>query len=216
MAAADFFHLRLRGVAAHACFPERGTDAIQAAAQLIAAMNFLAAKGRNPARPALISVGTIKGGTAANIIADQVEMSGTIRTIDEEQRRDFLARFRNLLAKTAAAAGAGVDIDLQPVAPALVNDARLLDFVARLAGEVPGLETLVTTPEPVMGSEDFAYFAERLPGCYLKIGCGNPRQGIDQPLHSTLFDLDEKALGLAARLLAAVVCRAQEIPSPAR
>ncbi len=216
MAAADFFQLRVKGRSAHACYPEKSVDAIQVAAQLINAINFLAAKERNPSLPALVSIGTIAGGTAANIIADRVEIKGTIRTIDAEQRRDFLARFRRLLQGLTAACNAGLDLELQQLAPALVNEPRLVDFIRHLAGEVPGLEALSTTPEPVMGSEDFAYFAEQVPACYLKIGCGNREKGIEHPLHSRLFDLDEKALGLAARLLAAIVCHAQEIPSPAR
>jgi len=216
MAATDYFSLEIFGTAAHACYPEKSTDAIQTATNLITSINYLMTKARNQVDPALVSIGTIHGGTAANIIADQVAVTGTIRTLYPDQRHDLLQKFRRLLEDLAGAYGARISLTIDQVAPALTNDPRLVQYMNRLLGNIPEITTIDSTGKPVLGGEDFAYFAHQVPGCYLKVGCGNRKKGLIHPLHSSLFDLDEEALPLAACILAALASHPFDIPSSAK
>ncbi len=216
MAATDYFSLEVHGTAAHACYPEKSTDAIQAATSLITAVNYLMTKARNQVDPALVSIGTIHGGTAANIIADQVAVTGTIRTVYPDQRRELLQKFRQLLEDLAGAYGARISLTIDQVAPALINDPRLARHMIRLLENIPEITAIDSTDKPVLGGEDFAYFAHQVPGCYMKVGSGNQEKGIIHPLHSSLFDLDEEALTVAGHILAALAAHPLDIPSSAK
>ena len=211
MAATNHFSLEVFGRSSHACYPEKSIDAIQIAVSLITSINYLMTKARNQVDPALISIGTINGGTASNIIADHVQITGTIRTLYPEQRRDLLKKFKQLLEDQAKAYGARISLKIDQVAPALTNDPQLVQHMARLLEDIPEIKELDLASKPVLGGEDFAYFAQQIPGCYLKIGCGNQKKGISYPLHSNRFDLDEDALELATKALAATACQPLEL-----
>ena len=216
MAATNFFSLEVFGRSSHACYPEKSIDAIQVATSLITSINYLMTKSRSQVDPALISIGTISGGTAANIIADHVKITGTIRTLFPEQRLNLLKNFQQLLEDLARAYGARISLAVDEVAPALSNNPQLVQHMARLLGNIPEIKELDVTSKPVLGGEDFAYFAQQIPGCYLKVGCGNQQKGIIHPLHSTHFDLDENALPLAVKILAATACQPLEISASAK
>lgn len=216
MAATNHFSLEVFGTSSHACYPEKSIDAIQIAISLITSINYLMTKARNQVDPALISIGTINGGTAANIIAGHVQITGTIRTLFSEQRQELLKKFRQLLEDLAQAYGARISLKIDQVAPALTNDPRLVGHMAQLLGNMPEIKELDLASKPVLGGEDFAYFAQRVPGCYLKIGCGNQEKDIIHPLHSNRFDLDETALELATKVLAATACQPLELSASAK
>ena len=216
MAATNHFSLEVFGKSSHACYPEKSIDAIQVAASLITSINYLMTKARNQVDPALISIGTINGGTAANIIADQVKITGTIRTLFPEQRQNLLKSFKQLLEDLAKAYGARISLEIDQIAPALANDPRLVQHMARLLGNMPEIKELDVASKPVLGGEDFAYFAQQVPGCYLKIGCGNQEKNIIYPLHSNRFNLDETALELATKVLAAAACQPLELSASAK
>ena len=200
MAATEYLEILVRGRSSHACAPQRGVDAIAVAAALIGALNQLVTKHLDPVDPALISIGTIQGGTVSNIIANEVRLTGTIRTLSREQHRRLHEALRRLIADFPAAFGAKAELSIGEVAPALVNDDRLMDFLAAfLRREFPNLVCRENDP-PLLGGEDFARFAELCPGAYIFVGCGNPEMGITHPLHSVAFDLDEEALKVALRL----------------
>jgi amidohydrolase len=216
MAATNHFSLEVFGTSSHACYPEKSIDAIQIAVSLITSINYLMTKTRNQVDPALISIGTINGGTASNIIASQVKITGTIRTLFPEQRQNLLKNFKQLLEDLAKAYGARISLKIDQVAPELTNDPRLVQHMARLLGNMPEIKELDLAYKPVLGGEDFAYFAQQVPGCYLKIGCGNQQKSIIHPLHSNRFDLDENALELATKVLAATACQPLELSTSAK
>ncbi len=216
MAATDHFSLEILGTSSHACYPEKSIDAIQITANLITSINYLMTKARNQVDPALISIGTINGGTASNIIADQVKITGTIRTLFSEQRQELLKRFKQLLEDLAKAYGARISLKINQVAPALTNDPRLVRHMVRLMENIPEIKGLDLASKPVLGGEDFAYFSQQVPGCYLRIGCGNQGKNIIYPLHSNRFDLDETALELATKVLAATACQPLELSTSAK
>ncbi len=204
MAATEYLEIEVRGRAAHACAPHESIDAIQVAASLVTAINQLLTKGTDPVDPALVSIGTISGGTISNIIADRVLLTGTIRTLSEAQHQRLHEGLGRLVRELPRAFGAEAEMTVSEVAPALVNDSRLVTFMAELLErDFPQLGLRENDP-PMLGGEDFARFARRTPGCYLFVGCGNPEKGLVHPLHSALFDLDEEALGIILEILYAV------------
>ena len=211
MAAAEHFTLTVKGRSAHACMPEKAIDAIQVAAQLIIACNQLVCKSLDPIDPALISIGTISGGHTSNIIADQVVMTGTIRSLSEEQHQRLHSALRRIVAELPRVYLAEASIEISPVAPALRNDPRLYHIMTDILKDHPAVKELELNAPPLLGGEDFARFAELVPGCYFFLGCGNRQRGLTHPLHSSLFDIDEAALTTGLEVLLEIVRRGPEI-----
>jgi amidohydrolase len=211
MAATEYLEIEVRGRSAHACAPQEAVDAIQVAAGLVAAINQLLTKGVDPVDPALVSIGTISGGTISNIIADRVQMTGTIRTLSADQHQRLHSGLKRLVHEFPRAFGAEAELQIGEVAPALANDPRLVDFMAELLAEDFSQLAVRENDPPMLGGEDFARFARQVPGCYLFVGCGNPEKGLTHPLHSPLFDLDEAALQIILELLAAVARRGDRV-----
>ncbi len=211
MAATEHFTITVKGLSAHACMPEKSIDAIQVAAHLILAFNHLTSKNIDPIDPALISIGTINGGTTSNIIADQVTLTGTIRSLSQEQHRRLHQALKRIVTELPKAFGAEAEINISEVAPALINDPRLCDLLTGILSEHPALSHFEDNGQPLLGGEDFARFAEQVPGCYLFFGCGNHERGIIHPLHSSLFDIDEKALTIALQTIYTIALQGHTI-----
>lgn len=213
MAATEHFTLTIRGRSAHACMPEKSVDAIQVSSLLIQAINQLVCKRLDPIDPALISIGTINGGHVSNIIADEVVMTGTIRSLSKEQHQRLHEEFKHLVRDLPAALQAEAELEISRVAPALSNDPRLYHKTAELLKQHPAVAEVELNAPPLLGGEDFARFAEKVPGCYFFIGCGDQERGLIHPLHSSLFDLDEKALDLALDILIEIARQGAEMLS---
>jgi amidohydrolase len=211
MAATEHFTITVKGRAAHACIPEKSIDAIQVAAQLILAFNHLICKNLDPIDPALISIGTINGGTVSNIIADQVVMTGTIRSLSLEQHQRLHSALQKIVKELPQAFGAAAEIEVGEVAPALENNPRLCELMVDILTDNQLVTHFEDNGPPLLGGEDFARFAQLVPGCYLFFGCGNQQRGIIHPLHSSLFDLDEKALDVALTTMYSVALKGDEI-----
>ncbi|MEA1922859.1 MAG: M20 family metallopeptidase [Pseudomonadota bacterium] len=211
MAATEHFVITIKGRSAHACMPEKAIDAIQVAAHLILALNHLTTKNIDPIDPALISIGMINGGTTSNIIADQVTLTGTIRTLSPEQHQRLHTALIRVVNDLPKAFAAEAEIKISEVAPALVNDPRLCELMTDILSESRTISHFEDNGQPLLGGEDFARFAQEVPGCYLFFGCGNHERGIIHPLHSSLFDIDEKALDIALETLYAIALQDREI-----
>ncbi len=211
MAATEHFTIIVKGLSAHACMPEKSIDAIQVAAHLILAFNHLVTKNIDPIDPALISIGTINGGTTSNIIADQVTLTGTIRSLSQEQHQRLHSALKKIVNDLPKAFGAEAEINISEVAPALINDPRLCELLTDILSKHPALSHFEDNGQPLLGGEDFARFAKQVPGCYLFFGCGNHERGIIHPLHSSLFDIDEKALEIALQTLYSIALQNKEI-----
>jgi len=216
MAATEHFTITVKGRSAHACIPEKAVDAIQVAAQLILALNHLICKNIDPIDPALISIGTINGGTISNIIADQVVMTGTIRSLSHEQHQRLHSALQRIVTELPPAFAAEAEIEISEVAPALKNNPRLCDMIADILNQNPAITCFEDNGPPLLGGEDFARFAELTPGCYFFLGCGNQEKGIIHPLHSSLFDIDETALEVALSTLYDIARKGEEIVNKLR
>ena len=156
--------------------------------------------GALPAQPAVLTVGAIHGGTAGNVIADSVELRGTLRTYDPRLRTHLKLRVEEMVAGIAAAMRAGAALRWDEGYPPTVNDPRITALMQRAIAGAVGTENLVEH-EPSLGGDDMAYFLAAVPGCYVRLGSANPARGLDGPAHSARFDFDEDALAIGVDVL---------------
>lgn len=202
MAAIDDFKIVVHGKAGHAAHPLAAIDPVWISAQIINAVQSLVTRERHGADPAVITIATIHGGTADNVIPAQVEMTGTIRTIHDETRARMLQRFGEVVQSVAKTFGGSAEVEIEKGYPALFNTDALVDLVANAAAEMAGKENVVEIREPSMGGEDFAYYLQRYSGAMFRLGVGpNP------PLHSDYFNFNDEALALGISMMAGVAVR---------
>jgi amidohydrolase len=207
MASADFFTLTVRGKGGHGALPETTVDAVVIAAQIVAALQTLASRETSPRAPVVVTLGSIHGGSAHNIIAGEVMIQGTLRTFDDELRRRLLARIEELASGVARAFRGSCEYRLDSATPPTVNDPATSKLVAEAAGSVIG-ERNVVPHEPLMVGEDFAYFLLERPGCFFLLG-GAP-DGPPVVHHTPEFRIDERCLPVGLRVMTAAVLRLLE------
>ncbi len=201
-AAADEFFITVEGRGGHGAYPHTAADAIPAAAAMVLALQNIAARETDPLKSVVVTVGTIAGGYRNNIIADEVKMTGTFRSHDPEIRNQLEAKARRILDGVAAAYGVTARLEVNYGYPPVVNDAALAeDFTRYLQANHSGLH--IERLQPTMGAEDFAYFANRVPGVLVRLGVASEKAGATHPGHSARFRLDEDALPVGVETLVA-------------
>ena len=199
MAAAEKWTCVVRGRGGHGALPHQTVDPIVATAQIVTALQAVVSRNVGPLETAVVTVGTVHGGDAFNVIPAQVELSGTIRTYNPQVREMVLRRVREVIEGVAAACGAEAELEIIPLTPAVVNDAGVTEVVRVAAEAVVGLEN-VFSGERTMGSEDAAFFLQEVPGCYFFLGSANAERGLSAPHHNPCFDFDEDALPLGVTI----------------
>ncbi len=201
MAAAEKWTCVVRGQGGHGALPHQTVDPVVTAAYIIAALQTVVSRNVSPLETAVVTVGSIHGGDAFNVIPAQVEMTGTIRTYEPSAREVVLRRVREITAGVAAAYGAQAELEITPLTPAVINDYAVTSVVRRAAEAILGPER-VTSGERTMGSEDAAFFMRQVPGCYFFVGAANPARGLGAPHHNPHFDFDEEAMEIGLAILA--------------
>ncbi|WP_342439768.1 M20 family metallopeptidase [Paenibacillus sp. FSL L8-0436] len=204
MASADEFFIDITGKGGHGGMPHRTIDSIVAGAALVTALQSIVSRSVDPLCPAVVSVGTIQGGSAQNIIAERCRITGTVRAFDEETRYLIRQRIEELTASIAAAYGAESKIDYLMGYPPLVNHEAEFNRFFRMAPEALGDSADVILMEKLMPAEDFSYYVKEIPGCFIFVGAGNPDKGVVYPHHHSKFDFDEEAMLHGAKLLVAM------------
>jgi amidohydrolase len=200
MAQADDFKVVIQGRGGHASQPNRTVDPVVVAAHLVVAAQTIASRFANPLDPVVVSFTTIHGGLIHNVIPDSVTMTGTVRTLDLETQRAVKQRLGEVCESTCALFGASAAFTYNEGYAPVVNDPAMVDLVRRVAARELGGDA-VTTVEPVMGGEDFAYYLQRVPGAFALLGMGDGRP---HPHHNARFDIDERALPIGVRLMTSV------------
>ena len=200
-ASADEFAVEIEGRGGHGAYPHTAADAIPAAAAAILALQNIAARETDPLASVVVTVGTIAGGYRNNVIADCVKMTGTFRAHDPEIRAALELRARRILDGVAAAYGVRASLDVTYGYPPVVNDVTLAESFARYMKARGTLH--VERPAPTMGAEDFAYFAQRVPGLHVRLGIRSEKVGSVHSGHSPLFRVDEEALPAGVETLVA-------------
>jgi len=208
-ASADLFTLAIRGKGGHGALPHLTIDAVVIAAQIVTALQTLVSRETSPAAPVVITLGSIHGGTAGNIVAGEVVMQGTLRTFDARLRRDLLARIAQLAEEIARAMRGSSEFRLESGTPPVVNDPGMAKLVSEAAAEVVG-KVAVVPVQPITVGEDFAYFLEARPGCFFVLG-GAPA-GPPVVHHTPEFRIDERCLPIGFRVMTAAVLRLLEAP----
>jgi amidohydrolase len=203
MAAADRFHVTIRGKQSHGAFPHAGVDPVVTAAQAILALQTIRSRNVPPLQPSVVTVGIVRGGERFNIIPDQVYLEGTVRTYGGETQDLVERRMREVLDGITRAAGASFELDYVHVTPATVNDAALSERVRASLGAAFGAGN-VLRDEPGMGAEDFAFFAQRVPSAYWFLGVRAPG-GTSGGWHTPDFRADDAAVEAGMRAMSRVV-----------
>jgi amidohydrolase len=201
MAAQDEFSATVIGRSGHAALPHRALDPVVSAAHAIIALQSVVSRSVDPTEAAVVSVGSVHGGSAPNVIPGEVRLEGTLRSFSEEVRETLRRRVAEVLDGAARAHGCTTRFELRPGYPAVVNDPAATLRSREIACEVVGAGNVIEH-RPMAASEDFAYFLREVPGTFIFVGAGNEARGITAPHHSADFDIDESVLPTGAELLA--------------
>jgi amidohydrolase len=201
-AAADDFRVRIVGRGGHGSSPHVAVDAIVVAAQFISALQTIVARRVSALDNVVVTIGKITGGERDNVIAETVEMEGTIRTKRTDLRRRVPAMIRRLLRSICYANGAAGRFEYIKGYPALVCDEAVSALVRETATNLLGTGCVVDSPGFEMGGEDFAYYTQKVPGTDVFVGVGGRRKGRVALLHKAEFDIDESALKVGAAVVA--------------
>jgi amidohydrolase len=203
MASFDAFDITVRGAAGHGAHPHSGIDAIVAAAHLVTQLQTIISREVAPSVPAVLSIGQVVGGTARNVIAEQVVLKGAVRSLDERAAAVIEAAVRRMLDGARIALRVETELYWRRLAPVLRNDPAVLARVVAAARDVLGPAQVLEMDHPSMGSEDFAWFAERVPAAHLRIG--SQIDGLDARIHRSNYDCNDLAIPTGVRAVARAV-----------
>ncbi|MGB3544721.1 MAG: M20 family metallopeptidase [Rubrivirga sp.] len=206
MASADEITLTINGTGGHAAAPHQLVDAVLVQAHVLTALQSVISRNRPPGVPSLLSFGKVVADGATNILPDRVVLEGTLRSMDEGWRRRAWELIERTASRTAEAFGATCDVDVLEGYPALVNDPAAASFAREVAVEVVGEDRVVDLPM-WYASEDFAFYAQRVPSSFSVLGVRNEAEGITHGLHTPRMTVDEGAMRTGTAFLAALAAR---------
>jgi amidohydrolase len=205
MAGAEIFKIKVIGKGGHGAAPHLAVDPVLAAAQIVSGLQGIVARNVNPRQTAVVSVCTIHGGETFNVIPPAVELTGTIRTYEADVRSLVMRRFEETVQGIGEAAGCQVEIDLERLTPATVNHPEVSAIVQEVARRLFPDADVDMADFITMGSEDFAFVLEKVPGCFFFVGSANPENGLNASHHHPKFDFDEAVLVRAVALMSATL-----------
>ena len=205
MASADRILITIRGKKVHGAYPHDGIDAIVVASECITALQSIRSRRINTQDPLVITIGSMHGGNRFNIIADEVKMEGTMRTLSEDARTKAKAMIDQTLKGITSAYGATYELSIPPsVNPVTYNDPKLVMDTLPTMKRILGEKNLFV-PNPQMGAEDFSLFQQVIPGFFYFLGVGNKSKGITGMIHTAEFDADEEALVIGVKVMSNVL-----------
>ena len=193
MASSDKFIISVRGKKSHGAQPQLGIDAIVVASECVTALQTIHSRRIDPFDPLVITIGTIKGGDRNNIIAEEVMMEGTMRTLNEDVRKRAQELMKQILSSVTSAHGASFTLEFDNSLPVTYNDPKLVEETLPVMRRVIGDANLIA-PRPFMPAEDFSRYQKVVPGFFYFLGVGNRARGITAGWHTAEFDVDEESL----------------------
>ncbi len=206
-AQSDSFAIHIRGRGGHGARPHEAIDAVVIAGFLITAVQTLVSRETDPLHPSVVTIGRVQAGSAPNVIAEEAWLEGTIRTTQEEVRRHLHAGMRRMVKALSELHRAEISLEIREGYPPVVNSPKETAIARRAIIAVVGEKGLVPMEHPSMGSEDFAFYLERISGCYVRFGARR-REDEFIPLHSPAFDVSEEVLKVGALYFARVAWEA--------
>jgi amidohydrolase len=201
-AAADDLTLTIIGEAGHGARPHEAVDAIWIAAQVVTSLQQAISRTQNPLRPIVLTIGTIQGGRAPNIIADQVQLCGTVRSLHPDTHANLPEWIESIVANVCRTYGAKYHMEYQRGVPSVQNDSHLTGLIEAAVLATQGRDALQLLHEPSLGAEDFAVYLDHAPGAMFRLGVGFADR-FNYPLHHPLFEPNEKAITLGVVTLVA-------------
>jgi amidohydrolase len=206
MVGADRFEVVVRGKGGHGGLPHLTIDPVAIGAQIIVALQTIVSRENDPSLPAVVTAATLQAGTAGNVIPDTATVTGTIRTVTQEQREMIPRRIQEVARGVAAAMRAEAEVTIRWGVPPLVNDPAMTEIVRESAAEVVG-EAGSVEGQILTVSEDMSEFLDRVPGCYFFVGSRNAERGLVWGHHHARFDVDEDAMAIGIETMTRSVLR---------
>ena len=203
MAGGAFFDIKVKGKGAHGARPESGVDPVLVAAHIATMLQSIVSRNVPPVETAVLSVTRILGGDAYNVIPDSAHLGGTARAFSREVMAQVESGMKRIAKGVAEGMGASAEVDFRVLFAPTVNDAAEAEFAASICNELVGAENVNRNPQVAMGSEDFSFMLEKVPGCYLHIGNGGAEGGCE--VHNPGYDFNDAALPLGAAFFARAV-----------
>ena len=199
-AASNPFTIKIIGKGGHGASPHVTIDPIVIASNVIVCLQNIVSREIPPTDPAVITIGSIHGGTAQNIIPEEVTISGIIRTMKSEHREYIKTRLIQVVEGIVSSMRGKCEINIEESYPCLYNNDELAEMFEKKASEVIGEENVYKLDQPTMGVESFAYFSMERPALFYFLGSGNVEKGIVNPAHGSLFDIDESCLSIGVAM----------------
>lgn len=200
MSAADEFVIDIVGRGGHGGLPHQAIDAIMIGSTLVQSVQSIVSRNVNPLHPAVVTIGSFQAGTTNNVIAERCRLKGTVRSFDEQTRMMIHDRLKSLVTHICQMHGAELDYQMRIGYPPVVNDEEEAERFFKVGERLFG-ESAVVRSEAITVAEDFSYYLEKVPGCFMFVGAGNESCGATYAHHHPKFDIDERAMQRAARLL---------------
>ncbi len=197
----DTMQVMVRGRGGHAARPHESSDPIAAGAQFINALYLSIPRVTDSQDAVVVTVGQVLAGHNANVIPDQVELRGTLRTLDARVREQTIGHIRRIAEGIGLSCRTSIEVDFAQGTTSVNNDPAIVELLRQSAIEVVGRDALDAIRRPSMGSEDFAFYLDHAPGAMYRLGCASPRAG-HFGLHTPTFDVDEEALRIGSKILA--------------
>jgi len=203
LAAVDRFEVEIAGAGGHGAIPQRARDPVVAACHVVTALQTVVSRQTDPLDACVVTVGSIRAGDSFNVIPRTARLSGTCRSFARERHARLPEEFTRVVEGVAGGLGCEATVRYERTCPPTVNEPGCTELARAVAGGVLGAAAVRTEGAAVRAAigEDFAYFLEAVPGCFLLVGSRNPERGLVHPHHSPRFDFDEDALGHGVRLL---------------
>jgi len=214
-ASADTFEIELVGQGAHAARPHESADPIVGIGALIGAIQTIVSRRLNPANPGVVTIGTVRAGTASNVIPDRALLTGTVRAVDAPSRRLMLDEVKRIAEATAGTYRLTANVKLDLGTPPIVNPPNATAWARRAALSLLGESSIVPLGFLNLAGEDFAHYMERIPGCFMRIGAREPG-GVAIPAHAPKFYAAEESIFVGAAVLAEAARVASEALSAER
>ena len=196
------FILRMIGKGCHVASPHEGVDPVVMAAMVITAGQTIVSRRIHPLDPAILSFCTVSGGTASNIVPEEVRLTGSIRALNPEKREALADALDQVAQGVARTNGGTCKLTVKREYPSVFNHPELTAEFKDSAAKILPADNVLDLPSPSMTGEDVAYFHEKVPGAHWLLGTANPDLGFTYPLHSPFFDFNEEALPLGAAIQA--------------